>query len=97
MSLSRRWDVSLLGLGLVMKADNYIEKTSPTEVFHCVCSLSLSLSLQDTLLQHGWKTGAIIPELEDEIAQTNEQVFKENLAEVLTVENLLQKRQVSAE
>ena len=51
--------------------------------------------LQDPLLQHGWKTGAIIPELEDEIAQANEQVFKENLAEVLTVENLLQKRQVS--
>ena len=52
------------------------------------------LSLQDPLLQHGWKTGAIIPELEEEIGEANEQEFKENLAEVLTVENLLQKRQV---
>ena len=60
-----------------------------------VLSLLSLLSLQDPLLQHGWKTGAIIPELEDEIAQADKQDFKENLAEVLTVENLLQKRQVS--
>ena len=50
--------------------------------------------VQDPLLQHGWKTGAIIPELEEEIAEANEAEFKENLAEVLTVENLLQRRQV---
>ena len=52
------------------------------------------LLVQDPLLQHGWKTGAIIPELEEEIAEANEVEFKENLAEVLTVENLLQRRQV---
>ena len=56
----------------------------------------LLLPVQDPLLQHGWKTGAIIPELEDEIAEANDPQFKENLAEVLTIENLLQKRQVSA-
>ncbi|MCG8626871.1 MAG: HAD-IG family 5'-nucleotidase [Proteobacteria bacterium] len=73
----------------------YQTSSSPKMYCLCCCPSLPPPPLQDPLLQHGWKTGAIIPELEDEIAHADEPEFKENLAEVLTVENLLQKRQVS--
>ena len=51
-------------------------------------------SVQDPILQHGWKTGAIIPELEKEVATANSAKFKRKLADVLALEKLLLRKQV---
>ena len=50
--------------------------------------------LQDPILQQGWKTGAIIPELEIEIQRSNSKKFKLHLSNLLALENML-KRHVS--
>lgn len=49
--------------------------------------------LADPILQHGWKTGAIIPELEKEISTANSAKFKRKLADVLALEKLLLRKQ----
>ncbi|XP_064394652.1 5'-nucleotidase domain-containing protein 2-like [Halichondria panicea] len=49
--------------------------------------------LADPILQLGWKTGAILPELEREIETSNSTTFKSQLADLLSLESLLQRRQ----
>lgn len=46
--------------------------------------------LAEPILHHGWKTAAIIPELEDEIKLENSAIYKDNLSTLLAAESLLQ-------
>eukprot|EP00731_Ephydatia_muelleri_P030323 Em0021g846a len=46
--------------------------------------------LAEPILHHGWKTAAIIPELEDEIRLENSAIYKDNLSTLLAAESLLQ-------
>jgi hypothetical protein len=46
-------------------------------------------------MQLGWKTGAIIPELEAEMKKAFSPAAKRYLAEVLVLENMLKNYQVS--
>ncbi len=70
--------------------------------FQCICgdvnqSVSLGYTFcfsQDPILQLGWKTGAILPELEKEIETSNSTTFKSKLADLLSLESLLQRREV---
>lgn len=50
--------------------------------------------LADATLKHGWRTGAIIPELEDEIKIINTKTFKEAVRWLNTLENLIGDMQV---
>ncbi|KAK2145597.1 hypothetical protein LSH36_669g01023 [Paralvinella palmiformis] len=50
--------------------------------------------LADVTLNHGWRTGAIIPELEDEIYIINSDVFKKAIIWLTTLERLIDKSQV---
>ena len=47
-------------------------------------------------MQLGWKTGAILPEVEREIDECNTVEFKTQLAKLLSLESLLQRRQVQS-
>lgn len=49
--------------------------------------------LADPSIQHSWKTGAIIPELEVEIRRATSPEFQEHLAKMLALEKLLQEHQ----
>eukprot|EP00731_Ephydatia_muelleri_P037104 Em0395g11a len=52
--------------------------------------------LAEPILHHGWKTAAIIPELEDEIRLENSAIYKDNLSTLLAAESLLQHYQASS-
>ena len=43
-------------------------------------------------MQRGWKTGAIIPELEEEIECANSDHFKQQLSSLLALESMLKKQ-----
>lgn len=43
-------------------------------------------------MQQGWKTGAIIPELEEEIESSNSEHFKRELSNLLALESTLNKQ-----
>ena len=45
-------------------------------------------------MKHGWRTGAIIPELEHEISCSNSKQYKRSLQWMLALEKLIQKYQV---
>ena len=55
-----------------------------------LCCLS-----QDVTTKHGWRTGAIIPELEREITCLNSSEYKRSLQWRLSLEDLIQQAQVS--
>ncbi|XP_071949399.1 5'-nucleotidase domain-containing protein 3-like [Antedon mediterranea] len=50
--------------------------------------------LADPSLKHGWRTGAIIPELESEITTSNSVPFKQAVVWLLTLQALIEKNQV---
>ena len=62
----------------------------------CVCLITcLCLTyMQDATIKHGWRTGAIIPELESEISSINGEHFKHTLRWMIALEQLIQKQQV---
>lgn len=62
------------------------------EMFLIFPSFSLFSISQDPILQQGWKTGAIIPELEQEIESANSLPFKEQLSSLLALESILNKQ-----
>lgn len=51
--------------------------------------------LADPILQQGWKTGAIIPELEKEIQHGKDEEFKYNLSCMLALESVLKGQNVT--
>ncbi|XP_077988251.1 5'-nucleotidase domain-containing protein 3-like [Glandiceps talaboti] len=50
--------------------------------------------LADPCLRHGWRTGAIIPELEPEINTMNSSEFKETVTWLVGLQNLIENEQI---
>ena len=55
----------------------------------------MTFLFQDATLKHGWRTGAIIPELEDEIKTMNSPAYKSSIRWLIALESLIQDLQVS--
>ena len=51
--------------------------------------------LADPIQRFGWSTGAIVPELENEVEKVSSDEYKLLLSELLTIESLLRDYQVS--
>ncbi|CAH1245363.1 NT5DC3 [Branchiostoma lanceolatum] len=49
--------------------------------------------LADPFLRHGWRTGAIIPELEDEIKISNSSSYKDTISWLLALQGLIESQQ----
>lgn len=58
---------------------------------------SFCFFFKDATLRHGWRTGAIIPELEKEITIINSKEFKDALRWLVSLEKLIEKMQVKRE
>lgn len=52
--------------------------------------------LQDLMLRHGWRTGAIVPELEVETRVVNTEQYAQSLTWLQALTGLLERLQVSA-
>eukprot|EP00795_Rhopilema_esculentum_P006452 gene6452-11898_t len=53
--------------------------------------------LMDPVMRHGWRTGAILPELEREIMISNSKEYRRNVQWLLALENLMAIAQAKAE
>ena len=70
-----------------------LSKWDGTEVLYFGDQIYADLS--DLSYSHGWRTGAIIPELEEEIDIMNSKFFGETVIWIQTLERLLERMQVS--
>ena len=69
-----------------------LSKWDGTEVLYFGDQIYADLS--DLSYSHGWRTGAVIPELEEEIDIMNSKVFGETVIWIQTLERLLERMQV---
>lgn len=62
---------------------------------HITYASSPGSSLQDLMLRHGWRTGAIVPELELETRVVNTEQYAQSLTWLQALTGLLERMQVS--
>lgn len=60
------------------------------------CRLFFHPDLQDLMLRHGWRTGAIVPELETEIRIINTEQYMHSLTWQQALTGLLERMQVTS-
>ena len=63
-------------------------------MFLCSTRISWSFSLQDLTLKHGWRTGAIIPELRKEIKIMNTEQYVHMMTWLQALTGLIEQMQV---
>ncbi|CAH1781018.1 unnamed protein product, partial [Owenia fusiformis] len=94
----RTWDrVSSLQKGKIYQEGNVSLFSGMTgwigsQVLYCGDHVYSDLA--DPGLRHGWRTGAIIPELENEISIQNSISFKTSMAWMITLQNLIERLQI---